>query len=86
MQPVNKSFLQFLIESTLLCVIGGICGLILAIFATQLLTYILEITMTITLFYMLISVGISSLIGVVAGLYPAWKAAILDPIVALTKN
>lgn len=82
----KQIILQFLIESTLLCVIGGICGLILAIFATQLLTYILEITMTITLFYMLISVGISSLIGVVAGLYPAWKAAILDPIVALTKN
>ncbi len=36
--------------------------------------------------YIILSVGVSSLIGVVAGLYPAWKAARLDPIVALTKS
>lgn len=82
----KQIILQFLIESTLLCVIGGFFGLILAVFATELLTYLLQITMTITIFYMVVSVGISSLIGVVAGLYPAWKASTLDPIVALTKN
>jgi ABC-type antimicrobial peptide transport system permease subunit len=82
----HQIILQFLIESTLLCVIGGLFGLILAVFATQLLTYFLQITMTITVFYMVVSVGISSLIGIIAGLYPAWKAAKLDPIVALTKN
>ena len=82
----KQIILQFLIESTLLCIVGGCFGLILAVFATKLLTYLLQITMTITAFYMVISVGISSLIGVVAGLYPAWKASVLDPIVALTKN
>lgn len=82
----KQIILQFLIESTLLCIIGGLLGLILAVAATELLTFLLQITMTITIFYMAVSVGISSLIGVVAGLYPAWKAASLDPIVALTKN
>jgi putative ABC transport system permease protein len=81
----NQILLQFLIESALLCVVGGILGLVLATGATQLVGYLLGITMTITLFYVIISVGVSSIIGIIAGLYPAWKAARLDPIVALTQ-
>lgn len=82
----KQILLQFLIESALLCVVGGIFGLILAVGATQLVGALLEMTMTITLFYIILSVGVSSIIGVLAGLYPAWKAARLDPIVALTKS
>jgi len=82
----KQILLQFLIESSLLCIVGGILGLILAAGATQIVGALLEMTMTITVFYMVVSVGISSLIGILAGLYPAWKAAKLDPIVALTKN
>ena len=81
----NQILLQFLIESALLCVVGGILGLVLATGATQLVGYLLGITMTITRFYVIISVGVSSIIGIIAGLYPAWKAARLDPIVALTQ-
>jgi putative ABC transport system permease protein len=82
----KQILLQFLIESALLCVVGGILGLLLAIGVTNLITYLLEITMTVTIGYIILSVGVSSIIGVVAGLYPAWKAARLDPIVALTAN
>jgi putative ABC transport system permease protein len=82
----GQILLQFLIESASLCVVGGLLGLILATGATQLVGYLLGMTMTITLFYVILSVAVSSIIGVVAGLYPAWKAARLDPIVALQKT
>ncbi|MGI8640030.1 MAG: ABC transporter permease [Pyrinomonadaceae bacterium] len=82
----KQILLQFLIESSLLCIIGGILGLILATGVTFLITYFAEITMTITFGYVILSVGVSTVIGVVAGLYPAWKAARLDPIVALTQS
>lgn len=82
----KQILLQFLIESALLCVVGGILGLLAAVGVTTLITIFAGITMTITPFYIILSVAVSSIIGILAGLYPAWKAAKLDPIVALTKN
>lgn len=82
----NQILLQFLIESALLCALGGIIGLLLAVGVTKIITLILEITMTVTVFYIILALGVSTLMGILAGLYPAWKAARLDPIVALTKN
>ncbi|HQU85790.1 MAG TPA: ABC transporter permease [Pyrinomonadaceae bacterium] len=82
----KQILLQFLIESALLCAVGGMIGLLLAVGVTQLITFLLEITMTITVGYIIIALFVSTLIGILAGLYPAWKAAKLDPIVALTKS
>jgi len=82
----KQILLQFLIESALLCVVGGFMGLVLATGATQLVGTLLEMTMTITPGYIIMSIAVSSIIGILAGLYPAWKAARLDPIVALTQN
>lgn len=80
----KQIILQFLIESILLCAVGGILGIILAFGATQGITAAAGITMSITPFYIVLAIGISSIIGVLAGLFPAYKAAKLDPIVALT--
>lgn len=82
----KQILLQFLIESSALCVAGGILGIVLAVGVTELITFLLEITMTVTVGYIALAVIVSSIIGIVAGLYPAWKAARLDPIVALTKS
>ncbi len=82
----KQILLQFLIESAALCVVGGFLGLMLSVVATQAVGYALGITMTITPGYVIMSVAVSSIIGILAGLYPAWKAARLDPIVALTQT
>ena len=82
----KQILLQFLIESALLCVVGGIAGLMLATGVTFLITILAGMTMTITFGYVILAILVSSTIGIIAGLYPAWKAARLDPIVALTQN
>lgn len=81
----KQILLQFLIESSALCLLGGLLGIVLATSITNLIGFALGITMTITVFYIVLAVGISSLIGIIAGLYPAFKASKLDPIVALTR-
>lgn len=80
----KQILLQFLIESAILCVLGGVLGLLLAWGVTQLITTIASITMTITIGYILLALIVSTAIGMIAGIYPAFKAARLDPILALT--
>jgi putative ABC transport system permease protein len=82
----RQILLQFLIESVLLCAVGGLLGLGLAFAVTQLITAAAQIVMTITTGYIMLALIVSSVIGIVAGLYPAFKAARLDPILALTKS
>ena len=80
----KQILMQFLIESGLLCALGGVLGLVLAWGVCQLITTLAGITMTITVGYILLALIVSTAIGMVAGIYPAFKAARLDPIVALT--
>jgi putative ABC transport system permease protein len=82
----KQVLLQFLIESSLLCALGGILGLLAAAGISWLVTVLTPITMTITLGYIILALGVSTIIGMVAGIYPAYKASRLDPIIALTRN
>jgi putative ABC transport system permease protein len=82
----RQILLQFLIESAILCILGGILGLLLSWGVTLLITALASITMTITIGYILLALIVSTLIGMVAGIYPAFKAARLDPILALTQT
>jgi putative ABC transport system permease protein len=77
---------QFLIESSALASLGGLLGLLLAFALSWLIRVATPIPMTITLFYILLSLVVSGGIGMIFGIYPAYKASRLDPIVALTKS
>jgi putative ABC transport system permease protein len=81
----RQILLQFLIESGLLCALGGVLGLLLAWGVTVLITALASITMTITIGYILLAIIVSTVIGMIAGIYPAFRAAKLDPILALTQ-
>jgi putative ABC transport system permease protein len=81
----RQILLQFLIESGLLCALGGVLGLLLAWGVTVLITALASITMTITIGYILLAIVVSTVIGMIAGIYPAFRAAKLDPILALTQ-
>jgi len=73
---------QFLVESAILSGIGGLIGLIIAIIGAYLIEY-LVFTTRIPWWAAVIAIGISGGVGILAGLFPAWKAAKLDPIEAL---
>ncbi|MES2568879.1 MAG: ABC transporter permease [Verrucomicrobiota bacterium] len=75
---------QFIIEAVVLCEIGGILGVLLGMLgANALAVYVLKLPPAFPLDWALIGLGICSLVGVVFGSYPAYKAAHLDPIESL---
>jgi putative ABC transport system permease protein len=82
----KQIMLQFLIESILLSSFGGMFGLLAAAGIAWIVTAATPIPMTITFAYIVLALVVSGGIGMVAGIYPAFRAARLDPIVALTKS
>lgn len=78
--------LQFLIESSLLASLGGALGLVLAYVLAIVIRGTTPIPMTITVGYILLALLASGGIGLISGIYPAHRAAKLDPIVALSRE
>ncbi len=74
---------QFLIETVVLSTLGGLIGIGVGLLIPWIITQIAGMPTIVTLKSVVLSVGISIAIGVVFGLYPAVRAAQVDPIVAL---
>jgi putative ABC transport system permease protein len=74
---------QFLVESTTLSLIGGLIGLSIAYGISVLLVKFTPIPAELPLWAAALAIAVSSGVGLIFGIYPAWKAAKLDPIVAL---
>jgi ABC-type antimicrobial peptide transport system permease subunit len=74
---------QFLTEALLLCLAGGIVGILMGRGASEAITAILHWPTMSSLPALLAAVGTSATVGLIFGYYPAWKASRLDPIEAL---
>jgi len=78
--------LQFLFESVMLSVAGGIVGLLIVFIGASIITMTGDFTVILTMDNIVMGIGISSLIGLVSGIFPAWQGARMDPVVAINTS
>src|SRR4051812_43263632 len=74
---------QFILEAIVLCEIGGVMGVILGVAGGNVAAYFLKVPPSIPLDWVGLGLFICSLVGIIFGTYPAFKAASLDPIESL---
>lgn len=74
---------QFLAESTILSLIGGATGVTIAFLLAKMVAVLTPVPTSLPLFAVAVALLVSGSVGLVSGVYPAWKAAGLDPIEAL---
>ena len=74
---------QFLFESIIISLLGAVCGIILGVLVGNLFALLLQTGFVIPWMWVGIGIVTCTLVGLFAGLYPAYKASALDPIVAL---
>ncbi|MFA5725347.1 MAG: ABC transporter permease [Candidatus Omnitrophota bacterium] len=80
----NKDIMvQFLIEAVLMSLIGGLAGVLLGSGAATLITVFAKWSVRVSLFSIILATVFSLIVGIVFGIWPARKAAKLDPIEAL---
>jgi putative ABC transport system permease protein len=74
---------QFIMEAIVICEVGGVLGVLLGILGGNATAYFLKLTPVIPVDWIIIGLVICSIVGIVFGTYPAYKAANLDPIDSL---
>ncbi len=78
--------MEFLFESVLLSLAGGIIGLLIVGTGTLLINLTGDFRMYLTTSNIILGVSISTIIGLVSGIAPAWKAARMDPVIAINST
>lgn len=77
---------QFLLEAVLLTLTGAVGGVALGIFASLSIHYFAGWTTIVTLWSVLLALVMSSAVGLCSGLYPAYQAALMDPVRSLRQE
>ena len=78
--------LEFLIESIMLCLVGGVIGLLMVILILKLVSGLFHYEMFVSTTNVVIALVGAISIGIVAGLIPATQAARMDPVEAMRSN
>lgn len=79
----NNILLQFLIEAIVICQIGGLIGIFLGILAGNFISIFMDGAFIIPWAWIILGVITCLLVGLISGIYPAMKAARLDPVESL---
>jgi putative ABC transport system permease protein len=74
---------QFLAESTLISIVGGLIGVVLGIILSSLITQFADIKTIVKPFSVLVAFGVSAAVGIVFGYLPAKRASEQDPVESL---
>lgn len=74
---------QFLVEAVMVTALGGAIGVLTGFGTAWLIALLIGFPLLISVWSAVLGVGVSSVVGVISGLWPAWRAARLDPIEAL---
>jgi putative ABC transport system permease protein len=74
---------QFLVEAGVLSALGGLVGVALGMIVPKLITVFFQQTTIILIPHVMLAFSISACVGLVFGIYPAWRAANMDPVEAL---
>ncbi len=74
---------QFIVEAIVLCEIGGVLGVLLGIAGGNATAYFLKLPPAVPVDWAVLGLVICSVVGILFGSYPAWKAANVDPIESL---
>jgi ABC-type antimicrobial peptide transport system permease subunit len=74
---------QFLVEAVVLCLAGGVVGILFGRGVSVGISYFLRWPTLLSLPAIIASVAVAATVGIIFGYYPAWKASRLDPIEAL---
>ena len=74
---------QFLVESVLLCILGGITGLALVYIGTFIASDMIDFEFVLTSSNIILGITISALIGIISGFVPSYNASQLDPVEAI---
>lgn len=77
---------EFLLEAAIICIMGGMIGLVLVFILTLILTNVFNFPVYISTGILTLAISICIGIGILAGIIPAYTASRLDPVVAIRSN
>ncbi|MCK5137490.1 MAG: ABC transporter permease [Bacteroidales bacterium] len=77
---------QFLFESVMLSIAGGIIGLFIVFLGATVINLSSDFSVFLTVNNIVLGIGISSIIGLISGIFPAWQGARMDPVVAINTS